>query len=310
MWRRMKKIICLSWLLLICVIPAFPAAAKNHSEITESPTLGYLQFRTKYATVAWREGALAAIERVLTHHHVRTHRPYPCWNALTPYRRFNLPVSLQLDQPDDARTATFLAAAHLPRDKFDANGRDGHFSITPPPSRAGFTTWRIARTTTQVPAALTTHPLIGLVDISGSMNKKKKLATLRGLMQSALHFSALYTFAEPNSLRSATLASIANAAPHGFTALYDNLQLLRAQNPSAEIIVITDGKDNKSTLNLQTLATSVAQSAAKIHIVLTGQSTDAHFAAIAERTGGLVLHDLNETGVITQESVQAFVDER
>ena len=117
----MKRTTFLIVLGLILIGYAHQESFSKSPQISTKPTtLGYLQFKTPYAKAAWEEGKLLAIKRVLEHRHSKTRKPYPCWNALKPFRNKDLPVSLKLTSPQDGRTGNLLALAGLPSEKFDA----------------------------------------------------------------------------------------------------------------------------------------------------------------------------------------------
>lgn len=269
--------------------------------------LGYLQLKTPYADAAWQEGKLQAVKRVLEHKHLRTKQPYPCWNELRPFHGRNLPVSLKVESTADVGVKEIIRDASLPIEKFDTEGKDGVLTSVTPKRRDGYSTWRIERVAQRLRAHSFPSVVTGLVDVSGSMQARKKLMTLRGLRSSGIQFQKLYSFSSRNTLREVELSNFETITPKGKTALYDSVEAFVEQHPNEEVVIVTDGKDNESKLQFQELLERVAGKA-KMHVVLTGSRVWEGFAEIARRTGGRVLRDLAEKGEITQIGLEVVVE--
>lgn len=267
-------------------------------------TLGYLQLKTPYATAAWAEGKMAGVHKALTNLHSRTGKPYPCWNALKPFRGRNLPVSLRLAEPHDARLQDIVRLARLPADKLNTVGGDGHFSVAAPSSKSGYTVWRLDQTYQQLRRTFQ-RPVVGVVDLSASMKARDKAQTILGLKDANVQFEKLYAFSSPRTLREISLADIVLQKPRGQTAIFDNLQRVFDENPGKEIMLITDGKDTISTVNLAALQSQASTTHTVLHLVLTGQRIDESIVPLAQATGGSVMRDLHGTGAVLEPVVDA-----
>ncbi len=300
--------------IFTCMI-AFAGCAHRgpqQTRVTSDPvttTLGYLQLKTPYSKAAFDEGGLPAVKMVMDHKHMRTGKPYPCWNALKPYRRKNLPVSLSISSNNDNYTNDFFSFSKIDRSKFDAFGKDGFFSNTKPAGKGGFQIWQIDKSYKKISQNKFSQEMVALVDISGSMQSKKKLNTLRGLAESNILLKNIYTFSDSGTLKQTNKNDLGTVLPTGNTSLYDNLAEFIKDNPTAELVIITDAKDNSSKTKFADLLKNISQSNQKINVVLTGRDARRDFFQVAELTHGQSLLDLDETGYILEHYLDVRVIE-
>lgn len=290
------------------IFALFSACAHGGGNTSANPTpsgrtLGYAQIRTPYAKAAWEEGKLGGVKKALDNRHSQTGKPYPCWNALRPFRGRNLPVSLRVNTPGSADLNTLIQLAQLPADKLDQAGRDGVLSSTLPLSKAGYSTWQVDLVYQKMNRAIT-GTVIGLVDISESMKVKSKIRTLHGLKDSNIRFEKIFTFSEAGTLSEVSLIDIIQKTPKGHTAVYDNLKVLIEKYPGAEIFVVTDGRDNKSKTTLAEITALAQSSGNTVDFVLTGKNVDSRVEALAFKTGGHVMRDLQEDGRVIQPTLE------
>lgn len=97
--------------------------------------------------------------------------------------------------------------------------------------------------------------------------------------------------------------------PTGTTSLYDNLAEVIKNNPTAELMVITDARDNSSKTKFTDLIKNISQLNQKINIVLTGRDAKRDFFQVARETHGQELFDLDETGYILEHYLDVHVIE-
>lgn len=299
--------------LTVCVMfIAAGCAHSNHAKTKpnlQPQTIGFLELKTPYSKAAMDEGDLAAIKKVFDHKHAKTGKPYPCWNALKPFHGKDLPVSLTILSTNETATDDLFALSHIDRSKFDSLGKDGAFSSVRPPDKDGFKIWRIDKRYRSISQNRFTNEAVVLVDTSGSMTAKKKLNTLRALAAANAKFKKVYAFSEKVGPASIDKDELKNVLPAGYTALYDNVARLINDHPDAEVIVITDGRDNRSTLKLEELVKKLSQGNQKIDVVLTGGNARKDFFQVASATKGQMLYDLDESGEITEPYLEITLDQ-
>ncbi len=298
-------------LVVVIMVCGLTACAHHHAtrgsgsqNIREQ--LGYLQLKTQYADAAWNEGNIGGVKKALDNRHSKTGKPYPCWNALKPFKGKNLPVSLVAEDRGDPNFGEIIRIGQLPAEKLDRAGKDGGFSREMPTAKSGFTIWKVDKIYQKANRKIG-GSVIGLVDISESMKAGAKFRTLMGLKDSNIRFQKIYLFSEPGSLAEVALGDVSRQSPKGRTAIYDNLKTLVSQYPGAEIIVVTDGKDNRSKSTLDEVETMASQSGTVIDVVLTGKSVSDKVAELARKTGGQVMRDVQETGEVIQPVLDVSV---
>ncbi len=294
----MQKVVVIMVLVWISACAHTGGVSKKESQlINVRETLGYAQIKTPYAKAAWDEGKMDGVKKALDNRHSKTGKPYPCWNALKPFHGKNLPVSLKLADANSAMLQSIVRIGQLPPNKLDTLGKDGEFFTSVPAPRQGFTTWKVDQIYQRANRGIN-NPVVGLVDISESMKASAKYRTLIGLKDSNIRFKRIYVFSSPGSLSEVSLADVARQTPRGYTAIYDNLKLLITQNPGSEVVVITDGKDNKSKSNLSEIQTLASESGSVIDVVLTGKNVSESISTLAYKTGGQVMRDIHESGQV------------
>lgn len=312
MYRALKRFAPVALVLLFAVATHMSCARQNAVGLKKAPeprTLGYFQIKSAYAKAAYEEGKLEGIRKVFENKHSKTGKPYPCWNALKPFRGKDMPVSLSILSPSGSTAGDFFTISKLDVKKFDLKGKDGQFSSERPAKRNDHTIWRMDNIYTKSQQDRFPKEVVGLVDISGSMGVSKKLNTIRGLAQSNIKFKDLYTFSERDSLNETKAGELLKALPTGRTALYDNLIALSKKYPGEEILVVTDGKDNKSETKFGELIEFFSKTDQKVDVVLTGSRVADKFFEVASKTGGQMLNDFNESGYILEPRLEVYVEE-
>lgn len=295
----MQKIMLVMLILLSAGCAHSGAASKTNPQINVRETLGYAQIKTPYANAAWDEGKMAGVKMALDNRHSKTGKPYPCWNALKPFHGKNMPVSLKLSDASDPNLQTIVRLGQFPINKLDSLGKDGVISTSVPTPKPGYTIWKVDQIYQKANRSIN-KPVIGLVDISESMKASAKFRTLVGLKDSNIQFEKIYVFSTPGSVSEVSLADIAHQSPRGYTAIYDNLKVMIAQNPGSEFVVVTDGKDNKSKTSMTEVQNLASESGSVVDIVLTGKNASDAISALAYKTGGQVMRDIQESGQVIQ----------
>lgn len=278
----------------------------NMAHETDGQTIGYLRLKTQYSKAALDEGGVEAIRKALSHKHIKTGKPYPYWNALSPYKKKNLPVSLSLSNENEMKE--FFQLAKLDVSKLDGLGKDGTFSYESPLAGSGYQIWKFTKTFKKLPINKFSRDVIVLLDISGSMQAKKKLNTMRGLAEANTKFKKVLGFAGKGSLREIFQTNLLSIVPSGYTALYETLKLASDEYPNDEIIVITDGRDNRSKIKIDDLLFMLSKRGKGIHILLTGGNVRNDILKVAYATNGQVMSDFDETGYILEPQIETVVE--
>ncbi|XP_074656971.1 calcium-activated chloride channel regulator 4-like [Tubulanus polymorphus] len=173
------------------------------------------------------------------------------------------------------------------------------------------------------------HPLVLVVDVSGSMQSGEKFIRLRQaaefLIRNAgnnseigiVEFSALSNILsslrvinseEDRELLLASLPSVPGGATSIGSGLRSAMNLLRHKHDDisgSELVLLTDGVENTDPL-VETVLPDVLEEGVIVHSFAFTESADSHMRMLAETTGGMFFFDRNQGDSVAL--MEGFVD--